>query len=143
MKGRFNAPFGKYVNPKICDSDNLRACEAVLRNALMMATDFSALLNGARKGDFIYCDPLYYPLSATSNFVAFTKRGFSADDHVRLRDLLLRAKKRGAKVLLSNSSAPLIYDLYRDGFQIEEVQGRRAVNSKTDRRGSVKELLIW
>jgi DNA adenine methylase len=48
---------------------------------------------------------------------------------------------RGVHVLLSNSDTPFIRALYT-GFKIEAVEAPRRVNSKGDRRGNVRELLI-
>lgn len=30
-QGKFNVPYGKYKNPKICDEENLRAASKVLK----------------------------------------------------------------------------------------------------------------
>lgn len=141
-KGQFNAPFGKYDKPKICDAANLHECSAVLKTVTILCADFSEALSYVRPSDFVYLDPPYHPLSKTSNFTSFTPGGFTADDQTRLRDEVASLKSRGAKVLLSNSAAPLIYELYRD-FNVQEVRSTRPINSKASARGAVKELLIW
>jgi DNA adenine methylase len=51
-------------------------------------------------------------------------------------------KKRGVRVLLSNSSAPFVRELYAGSFEAIEVYASRAVNCRSDRRGAVKELLL-
>ena len=43
--------------------------------------------------------------------------------------------------MLSNSYTPLILDLYR-GFDIKIVQATRAINSKGNGRGAVKEVIV-
>jgi hypothetical protein len=43
--------------------------------------------------------------------------------------------------MLSNSYTPLILDLYR-AFRIDIVQATRAINSKGDARGAVKEVIV-
>lgn len=141
-KGQFNVPFGRYENPTICDTENLRACSRALRNTSLVVGDFEETVAGALPGDFVYFDPPYVPLSKTSNFVAYDKTGFTKDDHVRLRDCALRLKQRGVHVLLSNSSAPFVRELYEKDFELIEVGARRAVNSKAERRGEVKEYII-
>ena len=93
-------------------------------------------------GDFAYFDPPYVPLSKTSNFRSYTSRGFEMSDQEQLRDEALRLKKKGVSVLLSNSSAPEVKELYKQGFKLIPVQASRAVNSKTSGRGKVTELLI-
>jgi DNA adenine methylase len=143
--GQFNTPMGKYANPTICDEANLRACaEAMAYRATVMHTDFEKTVAGAKAGDFVYFDPPYAPVSASADFTSYTKGGFDVADQTRLRDLALALKRRGVHVMLSNSSAPLIYELYavsRD-FKIEEVAAKRAINSKGSARGAVKEVII-
>lgn len=139
---RFNVPFGRYVNPTICDEDTLRACSVALANAELLVEDFAAIVKNAGRGDFVYFDPPYVPLSATSSFTSYTSQGFDNGEQERLRDTARKLKKRGARVLLSNSSAPFVRALYADGFDIAEVSATRVVNSKASARGAVVELLI-
>ena len=82
------------------------------------------------------------PLTATSDFTKYTAEGFGPQDQKDLRDLALRLKSRGVQVLLSNSSAPLIHDLYKDGFEITEVSAKRNIAADTASRGAVTEFLI-
>lgn len=142
--GRFNVPFGRYANPTICDADNIRACSRALQSATLARSDFwQAEATTAETGDFVYFDPPYVPLSATSSFTAYQAGGFSSDDQRRLRDLAARLVRRGVHVLLSNSSAPLVRELYgAPPFEIHEVAAKRSVNCKAGGRGAVKELLI-
>ncbi|HWP08223.1 MAG TPA: DNA adenine methylase [Polyangiaceae bacterium] len=139
----FNVPFGDYTNPTICDVDNLRACSRALKGARIEKRDFEGVLSRAQRGDFVYFDPPYVPLTATSRFTDYTSDGFSDADQVRLRDVALELKKRGVSVLLSNSSAQRVYDLYGDRFEIREALARRSVNSNPTGRGRIPELLIY
>lgn len=139
---RFNVSFGRYTNPTICDPENLRACSAALRDVELVVGDFSTATGGARRGDFAYFDPPYVPLSATSCFTSYAADGFDADDQRRLRTTAARLKKKGVRVLLSNSSAPFVRELYAGGFETIEVLASRAVNCRADRRGAVRELLV-
>ncbi|HEY4016255.1 MAG TPA: DNA adenine methylase [Polyangiaceae bacterium] len=142
-RNRFNVPFGRYSkNVLICDEPNLRACSALLANAELVVGDFEAVTAGSREGDFVYLDPPYVPLSETSSFTSYTSGGFGSADQVRLRDVALRMKARGVHVVLSNSSAPFVRELYRQGFETDEVTALRQVNSRADRRGPIQELVI-
>lgn len=138
----FNTPFGSYANPTICDPELLRNCSAALQSAEIMIGDFERTIASAQRGDFVYFDPPYVPISEFSDFTRYTNAPFSDADQVRLRDVALALKKRGVSVLLSNSSAPLVRELYRDGFEIVEVEASRAVNCKAEKRGKVVEFLI-
>lgn len=140
-QNRFNVPFGDYEHPLICDSETLRACARVLGCACIENADFSAVLKRARPGDFVYFDPPYVPLTATSSFTGYTSGGFSDADQVRLRDVALELTRQGVSVLLSNSSAPRVKELYAE-FTCKEALARRSVNCKAERRGNVSELLI-
>jgi len=139
---RFNVPFGDRENPTICDDDNLRACSAVLRGTTIEHEDFTAVLAKASPGDLVYFDPPYVPLSVSSSFVAYTKSGFGIEDHRQLRDVAVALKQRGVHVVLSNSSSPLVRELYEEHFTIDDVYAPRAINCCGDRRGPVREIVI-
>ncbi len=140
---RVNVPFGKYTNPTICDAENIRACARALDGVDIRTSDFATTVASARRGDFVYFDPPYVPLSATSSFTAYQAGGFGIEDQRHLRDVARQLASRGVHVLLSNSSAALVRELYADApFVIHEVDATRALNCKADRRGNVKELLI-
>jgi len=143
--GAFNVPIGKSKSPPmICDEDNLRACSVVLKRAQIVERDFRTMCPANVRNDaFWYADPPYVPLTATSSFTAYTAEGFGHAEQVALRDLAWKLKtEQGVHVLLSNSTAPVIEQLYA-GFTIEKVPARRSVNSKADGRGAIMESLIW
>jgi DNA adenine methylase len=141
--GRFNVPFGRYKNPKICDEQRLRTASTVLQGVNLQEADFDQAVSNAIPGDFIYLDPPYAPLSATSNFTSYNRYNFLIADQRRLVDTFHDLTARGCDVMLSNSNAPIIYELYGDrGYHLIEVKSRRNINSKADRRGLVTELLI-
>ena len=142
-KGEFNVPFGRYKNPKICDEPRLRQASHALQGVRLRTIDFARAVRQAEAGDFVYLDPPYAPLSATSSFTSYSRHGFDVADQQRLADLFRTLTDRGCRAMVSNSSAPLIYDLYDDPrYRIVDIQARRAINSKADKRGPVKELLI-
>jgi DNA adenine methylase len=139
---RFNVPFGRYENPKICDATTLRACSEALVDTDLKVGDFEKVAHTAKRGDFVYFDPPYAPLSPTSSFTSYTSSGFGIDEQTRLRDFALKLKKRGVHVLLSNSSAPAVRELYARDFDVLEVAATRRVNSKAGGRGAITELVI-
>jgi DNA adenine methylase len=141
-RNRFNVPFGRHANPTICDEATLRACSNALVGAKLLVADFEAVVAKAKRGDFVYFDPPYVPLSITSSFTTYTSHGFGPAEQTRLRDTAKRLKKRGVRVLLSNSSAPFVRDLYANDFDLLEVSATRLVNSKVAGRGAILELLI-
>jgi DNA adenine methylase len=142
-KGEFNVPFGRYKNPTICDAPRLRSAAQALQKAVLRVADFATVAEAAEAGDFVYFDPPYAPLSPTSSFTGYDRHGFGEADQRRLAAIIHCLTKRGCRVMLSNSSAPLIYELYdNQAYCLIPIQARRNINSKGDRRGPVKELLI-
>jgi DNA adenine methylase len=149
-RGEFNVPAGRYENPRISDPAHLRRVAAALRapGVTIELASYADSIAGASAGSFVYCDPPYAPLSKTASFASYTADGFGAADHARLRDAIVSAAERGAAVLVSNSSAPLIQALYtsaearRAGLTVERVPARRAINSRATSRGPVDELII-
>lgn len=141
--GVFNVPWAGYPNPRVLHEELFRACSATLRSLKVEIhrRPFQTILDHARKGDFVYADPPYLPISKTSNFTAYTKDGFGYDAHVRLRDVSRELKERGAFVMISNADAPVVRELYED-FTIDVVHARRSVNTKGDGRAPIQELII-
>ncbi|TXJ32905.1 DNA adenine methylase [Brachyspira aalborgi] len=139
-KGNFNTPMGSYKNPKIYDKDLIFSVHKVLKNVSITNKDFEVVSLKAKKGDFIYFDPPYYPLNKTSSFVSYTDN-FSANEQIRLYKLFKMLDCEGIKVLQSNSNTDFIKELYKD-FEIIEVISKRAINCKGDKRGKITELII-
>src|SRR5215472_8083111 len=151
-QGGFNIPpgcsknkKGEFINPLICDSGNLENVSNVLRysGAIIFAGDYRVMLENAQKGDFVYLDPPYDPVSYTSNFTAYTPNGFGRKNQEQLADVFNKLNSRGCLLLLSNSDTPFIRALY-SGFNIKEVGNvKRSVNCKASNRTGHKELLIY
>ncbi len=142
-QGQFNVPFGSYKSPKICDEPNLLAVSQALQGVKIACKSFETVARKASKQDLVYFDPPYEPLSKTANFTSYQKDGFTQDSQRLLRDVCHKLTKREAKVILSNSSAALIHELYgSNGFHIDEVQANRAINSNPAKRGKLTELIV-
>lgn len=148
--GGFNVPVGRYTAPRICDPEHVRTVATAFtsRQVSMECASFDEVLADAGRGDFVYCDPPYAPLSATASFAHYTAGGFNALDQRRLQRAIIDACQRGAQVLVSNSSAPDIVDLYsapaaqRAGLALKLVDARRAINSRATARGTVSEVVV-
>lgn len=142
--GQFNVPFGRYSSPVICDEDNLRRVSDALRDTIITHQDYKNVLKTARGGDFIYFDPPYYPISATSSFTSYTAEGFLEKEQAELRDTFVKLHEKGCFVMLSNSDTPFINKLYSglNGITINKITAGRAINSKGTGRGKITEVLI-
>ena len=142
-EGHFNAPFGRYKDPVICDAKNLRAVSEALKKCQILLADFDPAVNGAGKGDAAYFDPPYIPISKTSNFTGYTAEGFTLEDHQRLARAFARLAKKGARVVLTNSSAPEAEELYRQ-FDVDWITGGRSIGGPADyRKKAVKEMIVF
>jgi DNA adenine methylase len=140
-QGQFNVPLGKYTNPNIVNEENLRACHAVLQNTEICVGSFICIEEWATQDDFIYFDPPYAPLSQTANFTSYSQTRFDEAMQVALKNLCDRLTEKKVRFMLSNSAAPFILDLYQ-GYQIDLVDATRAINSKANQRGKIKEVII-
>lgn len=110
--GQFNVPFGRYNNPVICDEKNLRQVSQALQDVSITHQDYKNSLETAKIGDFIYLDPPYYPINATSSFTSYTAEGFLEKEQTELRNTFVMLHEKGCFVMLSNSDTPFINELY-------------------------------
>jgi DNA adenine methylase len=147
-KGEFNAPAGDYVNPTICDEQNLLAVHRVLQLAEIKKADFRQVVSDLKAKSFVYFDPPYRPLSKTANFTAYSHQDFADTEQRQLAKLFKQLDTLGARVMLSNSD-PKNHDpsdnffdrLYR-GYTITRVPAKRMINSNPKKRGAINEIVV-
>lgn len=147
-KGEFNVPMGAYKNPKICNSDNIRAVHHLLQRVQIQFGDYTQSNVWIDNETFVYIDPPYRPLSSSSNFNSYTKYDFTDTQQIELSQFFSEMNEREAKLMLSNSDPKnteendnFFDDLYRE-FSINRISARRNINSKSGGRGIITELLI-
>jgi DNA adenine methylase len=141
--GEFNTPFGSYKNPNIVNAAALKAVGAYFRRTgiVLCNTDFATALNTAQKGDFVYLDPPYDPVSDTASFTGYNQGGFDRGEQLRLKEVCDDLAQRGVRFLLSNSATPFIKELYQE-YRVEIIQAKRAINSDPAKRGAIDEVLV-
>ena len=139
--GRFNVPFGKYKNPRILDEENLRSASRALRGVEVVSKDFADVTGELGRGDFVYLDPPYVPVSRTASFTAYAKDGFNPDDQARLARELRALKRRGVKGMLSNADTHGTRELY-DGLALHVVRAPRSISCDGATRGDAGELVV-
>lgn len=139
--GEFNVGYGKYKTPYF----PLQEMEAFLGaegRSEFVCGDFAAVIEAAGEGDVIFCDPPYEPLPNTEGFTNYSGHDFKFEEQKRLVSLLTDVHRRGAKVLITNSGAPNIRELYQDsGFRVEPLFARRSVSCKGDTRGVAHDVI--
>ena len=139
--GKFNVPFGRYAQPSLPTPDDIISFSKALNNVKIINNDFETAVSDATVSDFVYFDPPYAPLSRSSDFSAYSSLGFSLDEHKRLSRVFEELSSRGVMVMESNSATPFIKDLYRN-YPQSTVQASRNINSKSNGRGKISELII-
>ena len=102
---------------------------------------FENVVNLAKKGDFVYFDPPYYPLKRGISFTTYTKDNFLEKEQRKLAETFRELDKKGCKIMLSNSDTKFTKELYKD-YDINIVKATRMINSKADRRNKINEVLI-
>jgi len=143
-QGQFNVPFGRYKNPNILDEAVLRAVNKYLNNnkVKIFNTDFEKAVLDAKKGDFVYFDPPYDPVSNTASFTGYDVNGFDKEEQKRLKSVFDDLTSRGCQALLSNADTDFIIKLYGSRYKIEKISATRAINSNALKRGKITEVLV-
>ena len=147
-KGEFNTPAGDYLSPRICDEKNLENVSKALKNVIIEIKDFKELPKDFLANSFVYFDPPYRPLSATSSFTSYSNNNFSDNNQKELSEIYFELNNTGGKLMLSNSDPKntnkndsFFDDLYNQ-YKIKRIPAKRYINSNANKRGNINELLI-
>lgn len=139
--GFFNVGWGKYEAPYFPEIE-IKAFKQKSHKCVFLNAGYRRTLALAGEGDVVYCDPPYEPLPGTAGFTNYAAGGFSWADQVSLAESCVAAHQRGAKVLISNSTAPRVLELYEQyGFTLHHVDARRAISSKGSTRETAKDIV--
>ncbi|WP_312315153.1 Dam family site-specific DNA-(adenine-N6)-methyltransferase [Atlantibacter sp.] len=137
----FNVGWGKYAAPYFPEAE-IEAFASMAHNCVFLNAGYRRTLALSGEGDVIYCDPPYEPMPGTAGFTSYAAGGFTWDDQVALAENCMAAHRRGARVVISNSTAPRIIDLYtQHGFTLHEVSARRTISSKGSTREIAKDIV--
>lgn len=141
LDGAFNVGWGKYKAPYFPEEE-IKAFRQKARHCVFMNAGFKRTLALAGDGDVVYCDPPYEPMPGTAGFTNYAAGGFTWDDQIDLVESCIAVHQRGGKVLISNSTAPRVLELYGEhGFTIHHVSARRAISSKGSTRETAKDIV--
>lgn len=156
-KNEFNVPHGRYKNPTILDEENLINVSKALLKVEILNGDFSIVKDYVDEKTFVYFDPPYRPLSTTSNFTSYSNNDFNDDEQKRLANFFHELHQKKAKLMLSNSDPKNVdedddffdklynenpYTQEQNPYKIIPVPAKRFINSKSNGRGIITELLI-
>ena len=138
---QFNVGYGSYAAPHF-PAEEVKAFKSLSHKCVFMTAGYRQTLSLAGDGDVVYCDPPYEPLPGTDGFTSYSGAGFSWADQVALAECCVTAHQRGAKVVISNSSAPKVIELYEQhGLKIHNVSARRAMSSKPGMRSAASDII--
>jgi DNA adenine methylase len=141
-RGEFNVPFGRYKSPRILNEAGISAASrALCANSSIRLVDYQKATETCDKGDFIYLDPPYDPVSETSGFTDYTVNGFGKEDQAKLAEWFTELVERGCTVLLSNSDTSLVRQLYRQ-YVVKSVDVSRPISCKGRKRTGFRELIV-
>lgn len=137
----FNVPWGKDPEPYFPRAEMEEFLDANF-NMQLFTTDFAKMMNLARAGDVVFCDPPYHPMPGKDGFTTYSGKKFELADQKRLVDKAVELQKRGVPTVITNSNAPIIHKMYLDaGFRIYPLNARRSVSAKAETRGTVEDIL--
>lgn len=134
--GGFNVPYGHYKKPGIADPKEFEKVSQLFKDVTFICKDFEEVKISSKK-DFVYMDPPYVPEKKDS-FTAYSKVGFTEDKHNALFDKCIKMK---CKWVMSNSNTEPVKEKFKK-FNINEIEARRAINSKNP-AAKTKELIIY
>ncbi|MGQ0658094.1 MAG: Dam family site-specific DNA-(adenine-N6)-methyltransferase [Chromatiales bacterium] len=137
--GDMNVPFGRYKKPYFPEREMLAFIQKA-KHVSIQQRDFASVMQSARKGDVIYCDPPYVPLSETSNFTSYSAGGFSLEDQRRLAELAEETAQRGIPVLISNHYTVYTETIYGRA-ELTRLSVRRLISCNSSKREHAAEIL--
>ena len=147
-KGLYNVPMGAYKNPLICDERNLRAASEKLQRVTIVCGDYRKSAEFIDEHTFVYFDPPYRPLTDTASFTAYSENAFGDAEQIELARFVDEMHIKGAKIVVSNSDPKNsnkddnFFDVLYAAHKIKRVEATRMINSNSEARGRIKELII-
>jgi DNA adenine methylase len=141
-QGKFNVPRGT-KNKVVIETDGFEGMSRLLEGAELAAGDFETHVDRAQQGDLVFADPPYTVLHNYNGFRKYNEVLFSWADQRRLAGALLRAARRGAKVLCTNANHYSVRRLYNHAdFTLGVVSRFSALSADNASRKHFAELII-
>ncbi len=145
QNGKYNVPYREYKNTKIYDESNILNISKYFNE-----NDVSFYCKSYNEveilpNSFVYLDPPYYE-SNTSSFTAYTKEGFTKQNHCELFEYCNYLNTNGIKFLQSNSPCSEIMKMYnsynlRDFYMGRSMRSAKIGNHTVSTENN--ELFIW
>jgi DNA adenine methylase len=138
-KGKFNVPFGQFSQVVFPES-KLQNFQKHAKKAVFLLEDFRTVMQKARAGDLVYCDPPYVPLTVTASFTNYAGADFGGTEQIALAQLAEELRDRGVTVVISNHDTPVTRELYQNA-EIHSLDVKRMISANLAGRGNVRELI--
>jgi len=139
QSGGFNVPFGRYIKPYLPKDEMLFFFEKS-KKVKFLNQPFQETMKMATKGDVIYCDPPYVPLSATNSSFQYEKNGFNQHAQMELATLAEKLSHKGIPVLVSNHYTEFTKEIYKEA-NLKTFYVRRNISCKIANREKAQEVL--
>lgn len=140
-KGEFNVPIGT-KNSVLLKTDDFYSLSNALKKIDLACSDFEKSVDLAQEGDFLFVDPPYTVQHNNNNFLKYNENIFGWDDQVRLRNAVIRAKKRGVKAIITNADHPSILELYKGVGDYCQLGRSSVLAGKNEKRGPTTEAMF-
>jgi len=140
LKGGYNVPFGRYKSPYFPEKEML-AFHEKSKKAKFVLSSFEDVIQSAKQGDVVYCDPPYVPLSSSANFTNYSTGGFNMAQQQQLADLANETAHKGIPTLISNHNTAFTRKAYDNANKITKFHVQRFISCNGKKRGTAGELL--
>jgi len=135
----FNVPFGLYSKPYFPEKE-LQHFHAHSARAKFLHMDYIKLMEKAKHGDVVYCDPPYVPLSKTASFTNYSGQSFTMEQQEALAQQAESLSKKGIPVIISNHNTQTVKELYNKA-KIVNIRVARTMSCNARNRKKVSEVI--
>ena len=150
--GKFNVPYGRYKKPIICNEELIMADHHLLNSVELVIRkpgDYKFVRQNLSKSNmnFVYFDPPYRPLSATSSFKEYSNNPFEDRQQEELKYFCDRLSAQNCLIMQSNSDSKTengdsyFEELYV-GYDIQRILVSRFINADPEKRKKLTEVVI-
>lgn len=150
--GKFNVPYGRYKKPVICNEDLIMADYRLLNSVELVIRqpgDYKFIRQNLSRNhpNFVYFDPPYRPLNATSSFKEYSNNPFGDRQQEELKQFCDRLSAKNCLIMQSNSDSKMengdsYFEALYEGYDIQRILASRFINADPEKRKKLTEVVI-